>query len=238
MGTTSLTAAAHIAAAATHAWSASGPRDLARLIRVARRHSKRVRLMRIAVPAGAAATAAILAFLTWFNPLRALPELPAVSAGRLVVSGTKITMEAPKLTGYTQDNRAYNLTAEAAAQDITNPTVLELSGIRARIELQGKGTVDVTAVAGLYNTKSAFLTLTQYVHLMTSDGYEAQLTEASIDVRKGLIVSEKPVEVSLPNGKLDAKRMEIVDNGTLMRFDGGITLVLTGESGSRQKGAR
>jgi lipopolysaccharide export system protein LptC len=238
MGTTSLTAAAHTAGAATHAWSASGPRDLARLIRVARRHSARVRLMRIGVPAGAAATAVLLALLTWLNPLRGLPELPAVSTGRLVVSGTKITMEAPKITGYTQDNRAYNLTAEAAAQDITNPTVLELSGIRARIELQGKGTVEVTAVAGLYNTKSELLTLTQYVHLMTSDGYEGHLTEASIDVRKGLIVSEKPVEVSMPNGKLDAKRMEIVDNGTLMRFDGGITLVLTGESGPRQKGAR
>jgi lipopolysaccharide export system protein LptC len=238
MGTTSLTAAAHIAGAATHAWSASGPRDLARLIRVARRHSARVRLMRIGVPAGAVAAAVLLSLLTWLNPLRALPELPAVSAGRLVVSGTKITMEAPKLTGYTQDNRAYNFTAEAAAQDITNPTVLELSGIRARIELQGKGTVEVTAVSGLYNTKSELLTLTQYVHLMTSDGYEGHLTEASIDVRKGLIVSEKPVEVSMPNGKLDAKRMEIVDNGTLMRFDGGITLVLTGEAGPRQKGAR
>ena len=62
-----------------------------------------------------------LALLTWFNPLRALPQLPAVSAGSLVVSGTKITMEAPKLTGFTRDNRAYNLTAEAAAQDFTNP---------------------------------------------------------------------------------------------------------------------
>ena len=220
--------------AGTHGWRASGPRDLARLIREARRHSARVRLMRKAVPSVAIGGLTILILAAWFNPLRAIQELP-VKADNLVVSGTKITMEAPKLAGFTRDNRAYNLTADAAAQDFTNPTVLELSGIRARIEMQSKGTVDVTAVAGVYDTKSELLTLTQYVHIISSDGYEGHLTAATVDVRKGLIVSEQPVEVNLPNGKLNAKRMEVVDNGALMRFDGGIVLVLTGEPGSADR---
>jgi lipopolysaccharide export system protein LptC len=229
----SLTAATHIAD--THAWTASGPRDLARLIRKARRHSTRVRLMRIGVPAAAAVGVGVLMLATWFNPLRALPEMP-VSVGNLVVSGTKITMEAPKLTGFTRDNRAYNLTAEAAAQDVTNPTVLELTGIRAKMEMQDKGTVDVTAVAGTYNTKSELLTLTQYIRLISSSGYEGHLTEASVDVRKSYIVSEKPVEVYLPNGKLNANRMEVIDNGALLRFDGGIILNLTpSEPGAADK---
>ena len=55
------------------------------------------------------------------------------------MSGTKITMEAPKLTGFTRDNRAYKVTADAAAQDITNPTVLELTGIRGKMEMQSNG---------------------------------------------------------------------------------------------------
>ena len=163
--------------------------------------------------------------VTWFNPLRAIPQLP-VSAANLVVSGTKITMEAPKLTGFTRDNRAYNLTAEAAAQEFTNPTVLELSGIRAQFEMQNKGKVDLTAVAGLYDTKSEFLTLTQHIILISSDGYEGHLSEATADIRKGHIVSEKPVEVFLPNGKLNANRMEVVDNGELLRFEGGVVLNL------------
>jgi len=167
----------------------------------------------------------VVALLAWFNPLRTLPPLP-VSVGNVVVSGTKITMEAPKLTGFTRDNRAYNLTAEAAAQDFTNPAVLELSGIRAQIEMQNKGRIDLTAVAGLYDTKSELLTLTQHIILISSDGYEGRLTEASADVRSGHIVSEKPVEVLLPNGKLNANRMEIFDNGELLRFEGGIVLNL------------
>jgi|SRR5262249_8036970 len=229
---TSLTAVSHIAGAATHAWSASGPRDLARLLRLARRHSAHVRFLRRAVPGGAIAALVIFIGAQWLSG--AVAELP-VSAGKLVVSGTKITMEAPKLTGFTQDNRAYNITAEAAAQDITNPTIMELTGVHAKIELQSKGVADITSVSGTYDSKTEFLTLTQYVHLITSDGYEGFFTEVRIDSRKNLIVSEKPVEVNLPNGKLNAQRMEIVDGGALMRFDGGIKLVLTGDGSASPK---
>lgn len=235
----SLTIATHTAGTGTHAWRASGPRDFARLIRGARRHSARVRVMRIGVPVVALAGVGLLVLAAWLNPLRSLPDLP-VSAGNLVVSGTKITMEAPKLTGFTRDNRAYNLTAEAAAQDITNPTVLELTGIRAKVELQNSASVDMTAVAGLYNTKSELLTLSQYIVLITSDGYEGHLTEATADMRKGTVLSEKPVEVFLPNGKLDSKRMEILDNGGLLRFDAGVKvhLVSSESRGTAATGAR
>jgi lipopolysaccharide export system protein LptC len=233
----SLTVATHIADAGTHAWTASGPRDLARLIRHARRHSRRVRLMRRAVPAMALAGLSVVVLLAWFNPLRAIPELP-VSAANLVVSGTKITMEAPKLNGFTRDNRAYNVTADAAAQDFTNPTMLELTGIRASVEMQNRGTINLTAAAGLYDTKSELLTLTQHIVLLSSQGYEGHLSEAKADVRKGYIVSEKPVEVFLSNGKLDANSMEVVDSGELLRFGGGIVLDLKLGNTAEKKGTR
>ena len=225
--------------AGAHAFRSIGRDDGGRAFRAAARHSRRVRILRVLIPAGAGlAVAGTVAATAWLQPLRALTKVP-IEIGSVVVSGTKITMEAPKLTGFTRDNRAYNVTADAASQDLVNPTVLELSGVRAKFEMQSKGTVDVTAVAGLYDTKSELLTLTQYVHIISSDGYEGHLTAATVDVRKGLIVSEQPVEVNLPNGKLNAKRMEVVDNGALMRFDGGIVLVLTGEPGSAdRKGSR
>jgi lipopolysaccharide export system protein LptC len=220
--------------AGTHAWKASGPRDFPRLIRLARRHSAHVRLLRRGIPAFAAGGVAVLALISWLNPMRAVAELP-VTLDNVVVSGTKVTMEAPKLTGYTRDNRAYTVTAEAATQDLTNPTVMELSGIRGKMEMQGSGNIDMTAVAGVYNTKSEMLTLTQYIVLISSQGYEGHLTEANVDVRKSHIVSEKPVEVFLPNGKLDANRMEVMDNGELIRFDKGVVLVLNGEPPAARK---
>jgi len=221
----SLTADARTADAGTHGWSASGPRDLKRLLKRARRHSGSVRLMRLAIPVGAVATVGVFVLLSYLAPRVA--ELP-ISAASMVISGTKITMEVPRLTGYTRDNRAYHVTADAAAQDFTNPSVLELTGIRSTMEMQNNGTVNLTAVAGVYNTKSEQLTLTQHIILISSDGYEAHLTEANADVKKGYVVSEKPVEVFLTNGKLDANRMEVVNSGELLRFGGGVVLDLNG----------
>jgi lipopolysaccharide export system protein LptC len=233
MGTV-LTAVTDINAADTHAWKASGLRDFPRLIRRARRHSAHVRLLRRGIPGFAAGGVAILALISWLNPIRAVTELP-VTLDSVVVSGTKVTMEAPKLTGFTRDNRAYTVTAEAATQDLTNPTVMELTGIRGKMEMQGSGNIDMTAVAGVYNTKLELLTLTQYIVLISSQGYEGHLTEANVDVRKSHIVSEKPVEVFLPNGKLDANRMEVMENGELIRFDKGVVLVLNGEPPAARK---
>ena len=210
----------------THAWQATGRSDLGRMVRNARRHSARVRFMRVGIPAFTLAGLTILGLLTWFNPLRALSALPRTSAGKLVISGTKITMEAPKLRGFTRDNRAYDVTAEAAAQDFLQPDVIELSGIKAKIEMQDRGIVDVKAVAGVYNSKSEQLTLTQYILLTSSSGYEGHLTEAVLDVKKGHIVSEKPVEVLMLSGVINANRLEVVDNGALLRFDGGVAMTL------------
>ena len=62
----------------------------------------------------------MLAGTIWFNPLRVLDKVP-IELGSVVVSGTKITMAQPRLAGFTNDNRQYELTAQAAAQDITKP---------------------------------------------------------------------------------------------------------------------
>ena len=98
------------------------------------------------------ALAAIVA-VAYFNPFRALAKLP-IDAGKLVVSGTKITMEAPRLAGYTRDSRPYELTANAAAQDITNPSMLELKDIRAKVQMQDTATLELQAATGVYDTKT------------------------------------------------------------------------------------
>src|SRR5262249_19807148 len=163
----SLTADARTADTGTHGWSASGPRDLRRLLKRARRHSASVRLMRLAIPVGAVATVGVFVLLSYLAPRVA--ELP-MSAASMVISGTKITMEVPRATASPRTNRAYHVTADAAAQDFTNPSVFEMTGIRSTMEMQNNGTVNMTAVAGVYNTKSEQLTLTQHIILISSDG--------------------------------------------------------------------
>src|SRR4051812_35659711 len=107
----------------TRAFKASQRSDQSRRFRVAMRHSRRVRMLRVGLPTATALVCLVLLLLAWFNPLRML-KLP-ISMDNVVVSGTKIKMENPKLSGFTRDKRRYDVSAGAAAQDLTRPGVIE-----------------------------------------------------------------------------------------------------------------
>jgi lipopolysaccharide export system protein LptC len=205
--------------------------DSERAFRAARRHSRMVRVLRIAIPIGVAVGFGGISLITWFNPLRMLAALP-VNINDLVVSGTKITMEQPRLSGYTKDQRAYHFTAKAAAQDMTKPNIVELHDIHAKIEMQDKSTLSMTAKNGVYDTKSEMLKLDRDILLTSTNGNKGRLSEATVDVRKGNVVSDKPVELEMLQGVLNANRLEVIDSGDLVRFVNGVrmTLMLNGQT--------
>jgi lipopolysaccharide export system protein LptC len=199
--------------------------DTERLFRAARRHSRAVRIFRVAIPLAVLSGIVGMSLVTYLNPLRMLRSLP-VNINDLVVSGTKITMEQPRLTGFTRDERAYEVTADAAAQDLTRPNIVELRNIHAKVEMQDKSTMQMTAVAGTYDTKAEMLKLERNIMLSSSTGYKGQMSEAVIDVRKGNVVSNQPVELEMLQGILNASRLEIVDSGALVRFHDGVRMTL------------
>lgn len=208
---------------ATRAYWTMSRGDADRAFHAARRHSRAVRILRIAVPAGVAVGIIIITLITYLNPLRMLAKLP-INLDNLVVSGTKVTMEGPRLTGFTHDARAYELTADTAAQDMTKPDIVELRNIRAKVEMQDKSSINLSALSGIYDSKGETLRLEQNILLNSSTGYQGRLSEAMIDIRKGNVVSEHPVEVKLLQGTLNANRLDIVDSGDLVRFHGGVVM--------------
>jgi lipopolysaccharide export system protein LptC len=195
------------------------------VFRAARRHSRVVRFYRSAIPVGLIVIMATIAAAAYFQPLKILSKLP-VDPARVVLSGTQINMEAPKLGGFTRDGRPYQLTARAAAQDLTKPGVLELKDVRARIEMQDKNTVEVVAATGVYDTKGDTMVLKTDVVVTSSAGYSVHMNEAQIDVKTNRMVSDKSVEVTLSNGTIKSKRMEVSENGDLMRFTGDVDVYL------------
>jgi lipopolysaccharide export system protein LptC len=209
-----------------------GRRDGDRVFRAAARHSRFVRWMRRAIPAGIALVAAVIVIATFFNPFRLIGKFP-IDIGKVSLSGTKITMEAPRLAGFTSDARPYELTARAAAQDVTKPEMLELKGIDAKVELKDGQHVQIKAINGLYDTKSEVLKLHDEIVLTTTSGYEGRLSEATVETGSGHIVSDSPVEMKLLNGgRLNANRLEIIDNGGSIQFSGGVELLLNQETQS------
>ena len=180
--------------------------------RAAQRHSRYVRALRVIVLTGIAVVLlGVMAanYMPAVGPIRLPGEL-----GKLVIKGTKITMQAPKLTGYTTDSRPYEFTADTAAQDINKPDLVELQKLHARLQMEDKSTV------------ADKLVLNEDIALASSTGYAARLQEAIVDMHSGNVISNKPVKVKLLNGFLDAKRLEISENGAVIRFDGGVSMTL------------
>lgn len=203
---------------------ARAPGSSERLYRRALRHSRRVRLLRV-VLVGAVVTVLVgLVADNYLLPVGAL-HLPGEIAN-VLIQGTKITMQKPRLNGYTGDGRAYQLSAEAAVQDVTKPDFVQLERIRAKMEMADKSTVDLWADDGVYDMKGDMLTLNNNIRLVSSTGYEARLSQAVVDVRKGNVVSKTPVWVKLLDGTLDANRLEITDKGDVARFTGDVHMVL------------
>jgi lipopolysaccharide export system protein LptC len=207
--------------------SARGDTDL--VYRNALRHSRRVRWLRGGV---LVSIAVVLLGVVAANYLPSLGEirLPG-ELGKLVIKGTKITMQAPKLTGYTSDARPYEFTANAAAQDIGKPDLVELEQIHAKMGMADKSTVEMTAPSGIYDMKGNTLTLNDDIAVASSTGYAARLTEAVVDMKSGNVVSDQPVKVKLLNGSLNGKRMEITEKGDVIRFEG-VTMTLLPDKNS------
>lgn len=187
-----------------------------RLYRRAMRHSRRVRGLRVCLLGAVVVVLGGVVVENYLPTVGAL-RLPG-EVGSVVIRGTTITMQKPRLTGYTSDGRAYQFNAEAAAQDITKPDLVQLEQIHSKMAMADKSTVDLWADAGVYDMKGDMLTLNNNIRLVSSTGYQARLSQAVVDMRKGNVVSDSPVWVKLLDGWLDAKRLEITDNGDVLRF--------------------
>jgi lipopolysaccharide export system protein LptC len=193
---------------------------------IAARHSRLVRLLRVAVPAAVILAMAAIIAVSVFNPFRMLmPKLP-LDMGNLVVSGTKITMESPHLSGYSPDQRPYELWAKTATQDLADPNHVDLKALRAKVLMEDRSTLTLDARDGRFDTKEQLLNLSKDIFLQTSSGYEARLSQAFVDIGKGTVTSEEHVDVKLLQGTLTADKLRITSGGEIIRFEGNVVLNL------------
>ncbi|MEA2896205.1 MAG: lipopolysaccharide export system protein LptC [Bradyrhizobium sp.] len=197
---------------------------------IAARHSRMVRVLRIAVPAVVGLAMAGVVAISIFNPFRALMKQLPIDIDNLVVSGSKITMESPHLSGFSPDQRPYELWAKTATQDLNDPDHVELKTLRAKILQEDRSTVTLEARTGLFNTKAQLLDLRKDIFLQSSTGYEARLSQALLDIGKGTVTSEDPVDVKLLNGTLTADKLRITEKGELVRFEGHVVMNLIMDS--------
>ena len=64
------------------------------------------------------------------------------------------------------------------------------------------------------------MVLRDNVVCVTSDGMVIKLSEMTVDMRKGHVLSQKPVDVVQRAGHITANELEVVDNGAVVQFRG------------------
>ena len=184
----------------------------------ARRHSRWVRVLRVLLPLGSVAAVAGLIGATLVRNI-SLP-IAGLAIDSMSVSGTKVTMANPKLSGGRPDGSSYVLNAQKAIQYLKDPTEVELVTIVGDIGSKNQPATNLTATAGHYNTASEKLQLSGVVQLKNAN-YTIDLKSADVDFKANVYTTREPIHVVTSSGmtvEADSARAE--DNATKLSFSG------------------
>lgn len=189
----------------------------------ARRHTIAVRFLKYLFP-----VLSLCIVSLYFLPERknlALLDLP-VSVKDINLSGKGLKMINPRYTGGSDKIGRYKVEAEYALQQVTATNILELYKITGQIEQQNNKWTRLTANKGIYDTSTEQMTLKGNVLVSSSQGMEARLESAAIDMKKQVIASNKPVQVKLNGNEINALTMKMFAARKRVLFKGGVKVKL------------
>jgi lipopolysaccharide export system protein LptC len=182
---------------------------------IAQRHSRRVRILKLAVPLVAAVIAVAFPVYSYL----AAPVSIQVQADGSAFADGKLVMANPKLNGFTKQNLPYSMTALRAIQDVSKQGIIDLEGIDAKLPLSADNVAAVNASHGTYNRDGNTMSLTSDVTITTTDGLEAKFKSVFLDMGKGTMKTSDPVDVSRGGSRITADSMSIQDNGKIVVFE-------------------
>ena len=182
---------------------------------LARRHSRRVRVLKFAVPLIAAVIAVAFPVYSYL----AAPVSISVQADGSAFADGKLVMANPKLNGFTKQNLPYSLTALRAIQDVGKQGIIDLEGINAKLPISADNVASVNATRGIYNRDGNTMNLTSDVTITTSDGMQANFKSVFLDMGKGTMKTGDPVDVSRGGSRITADSMSVQDNGKILVFE-------------------
>jgi lipopolysaccharide export system protein LptC len=181
----------------------------------AQRHSRTVRVLKIALPLLAVIMAAVFFGYSYLMT----PAAVAVKTDGSAISDGKLVMANPKLNGFTKDNRAYSMTALRAIQDFQNEGIVQLEGISAKLPVDAENWATFGAESGVYDRDKNTLDINSELTVTTADGMTAKLKSASLDIGGGGMTTDDPVDIRMDGATITSDTMAIRDNGKVLVFE-------------------
>ncbi len=188
------------------AFGSSGASDRPKSFARARRHTRLVRLLRLALPVCAMGVVAlyvgsVLETIGWVT------AVPKIQIPQIIPD--KLTMDNPHYEGFNRDGGRYEVRAKTAVQDLADMDHVKLNEISGDLIDVNKVKTTLKAAHGLYNSKSAELEMFDGIDIASDNGMRAKLSRATVSTKENVIVSKEPVEVAVPAGSIRAKELTL-----------------------------
>lgn len=188
----------------------------------AQRHSRRVRVIKIALPV--VATLLAVGFAGYSYMLS--PKAVGVSVDGAAIRDGKLVMANPKLNGFTNENLPYSMSAARAIQDLSNSGLIELEKIDARLPVDASNWATIAADGGVYNENENTLDITTPVTFRTTDGLTAKLSSASIDLGASELRTDDPVDIVQGGSRITAQSLKVLESGKVFVFEKRVRLTI------------
>lgn len=209
-----------------------GSAERTRLFAVAARESRRVRRLRLMLPAIGALLCVIVIAATVITRISI-----SLSIGDLKITTEGLAMDAPHLSGSDGKGRTYAVSAESAVQDLGDTRIIRLKGIEASVTQADGSRARLLADSGIYDSAAQTVVLKENIRLSNSDGSGGALERAEINLSTGSLTSDSPVAFSSRLGEISAEKMGVEKKAGTVTFSGGVRMTVdpTARPGSADK---
>jgi lipopolysaccharide export system protein LptC len=198
----------------------------------AKRHSARVRALKIALPIfaiviilGIAAVLVVRQFM-----------FSGIEIANISMNDGKLVMENPNLNGFDDNERPFSLKADRAIQDAANPAVVELEKIFATLPMSEKVSADVIAGNGVYDAEAKTLILRESIQIDTTDGMSISLEAADVDIKNSTMKTLSPITATSPQADISSDTLVVEDGGERLVFEGTVRMTLRPKQSDENEG--
>lgn len=203
--------------------------------RGAKRYSRFVRLMKLVLPVVAFG---ILVAVGIFSAVYEADDELTVTFTESPTLKDDRRMMRPRFTGQTADGRSYQVTAQSAERSEENASEIMLSGLEALMDLEDGSKAVLVADRGLLNLENQMVSVAGDVTFSSDEGYELRTESVLMDMEQRSVEGNEPVSGISPMGTVRANRFSVSEGGRVVRFEGGVVLLVDPAAVEERKDAQ
>jgi len=188
------------------------------------RYSRRVAMMRMALPAIGIVLLLLVAIWPRVAPLFDRLRFAAID----LKEARELRMMNPRYVGSDRSGHPFIITAAIGRQVPGRDDVMSLDKPRADLQSHNGKTVVVTADSGVYQSNTQFLDLFGHVTLTHENGTQIVTDSARLDSVNNAAEGHDPVEGHGPSGDIKSQGFQVIDKGDIVIFTGTADLLLKG----------